>query len=72
MKVDLNSASFEELTQLPMITEHRAHDIIAYRNQHGPFRQWDEVKNVPGISKEMAQEIRRQGGVLGGSEEDAA
>ena len=68
MKVDLNTAAFEELTQLLMITPQRAHDIIAYRNQHGPFRNWEHLKNVPGISKEMAQEIQREGGTLGSEE----
>ena len=70
MAIDLNTASFDELQEIRMITSDRAHDIIAYREQHGPFRNWEEVKNVPGISKEMAQEIQREGGTI--EKQDAA
>lgn len=71
MKIDLNTASCEELTQLRMITPNRARDIVQYREQHGPFTSWDQLKNVPGISREMSLEIQREGGTLGSAEEAA-
>jgi competence ComEA-like helix-hairpin-helix protein len=71
MKVDLNTASFEELTKLDMITAVRARNIITYREAYGPFTSWNEMKNVPGISTEVSEEIRLEGGSLGEYDEAA-
>ena len=50
-KVDLNTATAEELMTLPGIGEKRAAAIIAYRQTNGPFRIPEELTNVDGIGE---------------------
>jgi competence protein ComEA len=57
-KVNLNTASLEELMTLPGIGETRAKAILAYRQQHGPFRTPEELKQVSGIGEKMFERIK--------------
>lgn len=48
--VNINSANAETLSEsLDGIGLNKAHAIIAYRNQHGPFQHADQLVNVKGI-----------------------
>ena len=48
-QVDINTASVEALIDIPYIGEYTANNIIRYREEHGPFSQLEEIKNVKGI-----------------------
>ena len=48
-KLDLNAASAEELQRLPGVGVKLSEAIVAYRAEHGPFRQAEDVMKVPGI-----------------------
>ena len=48
-KVNINTASKEELMTIPGIGEAKASAIVAYRKEHGDFSSIEEVKNVEGI-----------------------
>ncbi|ARA94728.1 hypothetical protein AWN76_017250 [Rhodothermaceae bacterium RA] len=48
-RLDLNTASAEELEQLPRIGPALAARILAYRARHGGFRRVEELTAVPGI-----------------------
>ena len=48
-KVNINTASKEQLMQLPGVGESRAEGIITYRTEHGNFSSIEEIKNVSGI-----------------------
>lgn len=50
-QVDLNTATAQELESLPGIGPALAGRIIAFRNEHGPFRSTDEVMLVRGIGE---------------------
>ena len=50
-KVDINTATLEELMALPGIGEKRAADIIAEREENGPFRFPEDLTRVSGIGE---------------------
>jgi competence protein ComEA len=59
-RVNINSASAEELDTLPGIGPALADAIIEYRVANGPFSSVDELARVPGISARMVDEMRAQ------------
>jgi competence protein ComEA len=48
-KIDINTATLDQLETLPRIGEVLGQRIIDYREQHGPFRSIDDLLNVSGI-----------------------
>jgi competence protein ComEA len=53
-KIDLNSASEEELERHPYISGKQARLIAAYRQQHGPFSGPADLLNIVVFQKEQA------------------
>jgi competence protein ComEA len=56
--VDINTASVEELDQLPGIGPTIAQRIIDYREENGPFATIDDILNVQGIGSATFDEIK--------------
>jgi competence protein ComEA len=48
-KVNINTATATELTQLKGIGTKYAERIIQYREEHGPFSSAEDMTKVPGI-----------------------
>ena len=57
-KLDLNSAGAEELRKLPGIGEKLSAAIVSWREEHGPFRDVEDLLQVPGIGQKRLEEIR--------------
>lgn len=59
--VNINTADAQTLaSMLRGIGPSKAEAIIAYRNEHGPFRSVDELINVKGIGEKMLEQLRPQ------------
>lgn len=57
-KVNLNTASREELMKLRGIGESRAEDIIRYRDTCGGFQSIEDIMNVSGIKDAAFEKIK--------------
>ncbi len=51
--VDVNTASVSLLTYVSGLNEALAKNIVAYRDEHGPFRTREALKNVPRMAKKL-------------------
>jgi competence protein ComEA len=59
-KIDLNTATKEELQTLTGIGASRAQDIIAYREANGSFQHIEEIQYVSGIGEGIFAQIEAQ------------
>jgi len=50
-KININTATEKELTDIPGVGAATAAKIIAYRNEHGAFKTREEIKKVPTIGE---------------------
>jgi competence protein ComEA len=57
-KININTADVWLLAALPGIGDVRAGDIVAYRNENGPFRDINELLNVEGIGTVTLDKVR--------------
>lgn len=56
-RIDINTASADELTTLPGIGETLAGRIVADREKNGPFSSVDELTRVDGVGEKKLEEI---------------
>lgn len=56
--VDLNTATVDELDELPGIGPSIAAAIASYRDEHGPFTSVDQLIDVRGIGEARLEELR--------------
>ena len=56
--INLNTADIYDLQRLPGIGEKRAQDIIAWREEHGPFQTLEELTEVSGIGPVILENLR--------------
>ena len=57
-KININTASLEELQTLNGIGESKAALIIEYRTSNGKFKSIEELKNIKGISEKIFSKIK--------------
>jgi DNA uptake protein ComE-like DNA-binding protein len=63
-KININTASKDELIALPKIGDERAQTLVDNR----PFDSWDEINDLPGFDEGLVRDLQNGGGYLG--EED--
>lgn len=56
-KVNINTATMEQLMALPGIGESRAKEIMAYRENMGGFQKCEELMQIPGIKENTYKKL---------------
>jgi competence protein ComEA len=57
-RVSLSTATEAELDTLPGVGPKTAQQIIAFREEHGPFRSVEQLEDVPGIGPATVDRLR--------------
>ena len=57
-KININTATIEELDNLPGVGEATANKILNYREENGMFKSIEEIKNVNGIGEKKYIDIK--------------
>ena len=57
-KVNINTATVDELSSLPGIGQAKAEAITTYRNQNGNFKTVQDITNVKGIGDKMLKKMK--------------
>ncbi|RMH73947.1 MAG: hypothetical protein D6675_01195 [Gemmatimonadetes bacterium] len=57
-KININTATAEQLIKLPGIGPKTAQKIIAYRQEHGNFPSVEAIKNVKGIGDHKFEALK--------------
>ena len=56
-KININTATIDELKAHPYIKWSLANPIVAYRNEHGPFSKVEDIKKVMAVTDEIYNKI---------------
>ena len=56
--VNINTATAEQLKELPGVGDSRAQSIIAYRETRGGFKSKEEIMQVEGIKEGMYSKMK--------------
>lgn len=57
-KININTASIDELDLLPGIGPTYAQRIVDYRKKNGPFKTISEIQNVSGIGPKTFEKLK--------------
>ncbi len=66
-KVDLNTATVQQLQQVPGIDRTLAQNIVAFRDANGPFSSVDDLARVKGMNQQKLDSLRNYVTVKGPS-----
>ncbi|MFZ2053163.1 MAG: helix-hairpin-helix domain-containing protein [Candidatus Aminicenantales bacterium] len=59
-KVNINTASLEELQKLPRIGPQIAQRILDYRKENGSFKRIEDILKVRGVGEKMFEQLKDQ------------
>ncbi|GGJ63202.1 competence protein ComEA [Anoxybacillus voinovskiensis] len=59
-QIDINHATIEDIQKIQGIGPTKAAAIIAYREEHGPFRKIEDLLNVSGIGEKSLEKMKGQ------------
>ncbi|GAB3201537.1 competence ComEA-like helix-hairpin-helix protein [Pontibacter aydingkolensis] len=57
-KLNINNATADELRAHPYVTSNMARLIVAYREQHGAYKQVEDIRNIKVITQEQFEKLR--------------
>jgi competence protein ComEA len=58
-KIDINAASLEQLEAVKGVGQDIAHNILAYKKDHGSFKSFDDLGKVKGVGKVRLEALRQ-------------
>jgi len=58
-KVNINTATVSQLSELPGVGEKLAARIVEFRQKQGPFKSTQELMNVKGIGEKNLQKLQQ-------------
>lgn len=58
LKININTATLEELDKLPGVGEATANKIISHREENGQFKTIEDIKNVNGIGDKKFEKMK--------------
>ncbi len=56
-KINLNTATVEQIAKINMIGKERAQAIVDYREAKGPYKDISELKNIPGFGEKLSESL---------------
>jgi competence ComEA-like helix-hairpin-helix protein len=56
-KIDINTATFEELKRHPYLNYKQINALIQYRKQHGAYASLSDLKNIPLFTDEILRKL---------------
>lgn len=59
-KININTASAQNLIKLKHVGPVLAERIISYRREYGPFKEKKDLKNVKGIGGKTYEKVEKQ------------
>jgi competence protein ComEA len=59
-KLNINTASVEDLIKIKGIGQKKANAIVDYREAYGPFKTIEDVRNVKGIGNKLFESMKSQ------------
>lgn len=59
-KIDINTASVKELSQIKGIGASKAEAIVEYRKTNGKFKSMDELLKVKGVGSKVLETIKTE------------
>jgi competence ComEA-like helix-hairpin-helix protein len=70
-KMDINTATAEEIAQVRLITPKRAEQIVDWRdNTHGPISDLNELEQLPGIGHRTVENMAEMFSASGTQEDE--
>ena len=60
VKLNLNTATVDQLVTLPGVGKKKAMAIVEYRKKHGKFKSVDDLVKVKGVGKKMLTKFKSQ------------
>lgn len=54
----INKAKVEDLVNIEGLDRDRAENIIKFRDENGPFEDWEDLKRIPGFDDDTVDALR--------------
>nr|HID58201.1 helix-hairpin-helix domain-containing protein [Desulfobacterales bacterium] len=59
LRLDVNRLSADDLALVPGISSGLARRIVAYREEYGPFKSWEDLLPVKGIGRKNLERLKQ-------------